>query len=121
MAHIPIIIGCLLTSCSRLDPFLPLRRKRGVSQVREAVSCLAGQVALVQDSVGSIKPFAPELDCAVPSSGHEHLLVSVFCPSALVGRDLLKAGHNTQLSWIKTVSGSCLSFMFCSGLGHPTW
>lgn len=80
-----------------------------VSQMREAVSCLAGQMALVQDSVGSTEPFAPELDCDVASSVHDHLLVSLFCPSVLLRRDLLKAGQDTQLSLIKTVSGSYLS------------
>lgn len=87
--------------------------------MREAVSCLAGQVSLVQDSVGSTKPFALELDCDVASSGRE--LVSVFCPSALVGRDLHKAGHDAQLSLTKTLSGSFFSFLFCLRLGHPTW
>lgn len=111
-----LVVLVPLTSCSRLDPFMPLRRKQRVSQVREALSCLAGQ-----DSMGSIEPFASELDCDMASFVHEHLLVSTFCPSALLGRDLLKAGHDVQLSLIKTVSGSYLSFLFCLGLGYPTW
>lgn len=93
-----LVVLVPLTSCSRLDPFMPLRRKQGLSQVREAVFCLAGQVALVQISVGSTEPFAPELDCDMASSDHEQLLVSVFSPSTLVGRDLLKAGYDAQLS-----------------------
>lgn len=124
MTHISpssLVVLVPLRSCSRLDPFMPLRRKQGVSQMREAVSCLAGQVALVQDSVGSTKPFAPQLDCDMAFSVHEHLLVSIFCPSALLERDLLKAGHDAQLSLIKTVSGSYLSFLFCLDHGHPTW
>lgn len=111
-----------LTSCSRLDPFMPLRRKRGLSQVREAVFCLAGQVALLQDSVGRTEPFAPELDCDMASSDHEQLLVSIFSPPVpwLEGTC---SKQDMMLNWIltKTASGSYFSFLFCLDLGRPTW
>lgn len=49
-----------------------------------AVPCFAGQIALVQVSMGSIGTFAPELDGDVVSTGHGQLLVSAFSPSALI-------------------------------------
>ena len=46
------------------------------------------------------------------------LLVSAFSPSALIQRDLLKAGCDSQLSLTKTGLGSYFSFPFYLGFGH---
>lgn len=118
-----IIVGCLGGSdkLQQAGSFHATEKEvRGVPGERSCIS--PGRTGGFSSGFGGQhRTFCSRVGLYMASSGHEHLLVSIFCPSALVRRDLLKAGCDAQLSLTKTVSGSYFSFLFCLSLGHPPW